>query len=82
MRSRPHLAVAVLCAALLGACVKNPHVVYASVSSGPTGCEPDDIVISSDANPFLWKATCGGVEYTCISTKGMPAGAPICTRDG
>ena len=62
-------------------CAKNADGMYANLSAGSTGCEPAQMAISADANPYAWKVTCQGKTFSCISTKGAPQGPAICTAE-
>lgn len=63
------------------ACAKNAAAMYANLSAGSTGCDPAQMTIFPDANPFAWKLACQGGTFSCISTKGAPQGPAICTRE-
>ncbi len=73
---------------LLAGCAKSAdaltaamRTVYANVSAGGTGCEPAEMTISADANPYMWKVTCRGKTFSCTAPQGAPDGAAICVAE-
>lgn len=62
-------------------CAKNADAMYSNLSAGSTGCEPEQMAIGANANPFGWKVTCQGKTFSCLSIKGAPQGPAICTAE-
>ena len=62
-------------------CAKNADAMYTNLSAGSTGCEPDQMTLAPDANPFMWKLTCQGKTFSCTSQKGAPHGPAICMAE-
>ena len=75
------LWLCLLVVAAVAGCAKNADAMYANLSAGSTGCEPEQMTISADANPYVWKVTCQGKTFSCASTKGAPQGPAICTAE-
>lgn len=70
-----------LALAVAGGCTKNADAMYTHLSAGSTGCQPEQMVLAADPNPFVWKVTCQGKTFTCTSQKGAPQGPAICLAE-
>lgn len=76
--TRRRLGLLVPFLALLAGCAKNADAMYTHLSAGSTGCEPNQMVLAPEPNPFVWKVSCQGKTFTCTSQKGAPQGPAIC----
>jgi hypothetical protein len=76
--TRPSSAVVLL---VLAGCVKSADAMYANMAAGGTGCEPAEMTISADANPYAWKVTCRGKTFSCTDPQGAPQGVALCVPE-
>lgn len=74
-------ATLVVLLATLAGCAKNADAMYTHLSAGSTGCEPNQMVLAPEPNPFVWKVTCQGKTFACTSQKGAPQGPAICVAE-
>jgi hypothetical protein len=75
-----HLGLCLVVVAGAG-CVKNIDAMYTHLSAGSTGCEPSQMTLAPEANPFMWKVTCQGKTFSGTNPQGAPDGTAICVPE-